>query len=70
MPIHDSWDILALTSFSSPKYSKFGVECDWNSYTSQNVRNLGFWKKNDGFFWNKVGTFKIGEGGKFAVECV
>ena len=26
--------------------SKFAVECDWNSKISQNVQNLGFFKKN------------------------
>ena len=37
---------------------------------SQNVQNLGFFEKIDGFFEQKnVFFFKIGKGGKFAVEC-
>ena len=53
-------------------FSKF-VECDWNSKISQNVQNLGFLKKIDGFFEKKI-EFRIkviiDKGGKFAVECV
>ena len=33
-----------------PNCSKFAVECDWNSRNSQNVQNLGFFEKIDGFF--------------------
>ena len=34
-------------------YSKFAVECDWNSKFSQNVQNLLFSKKNDAIFGEK-----------------
>ena len=56
--------------FFLTKFSKFAVECAWNSKIPQNVRNLGlFWKKTDGFFWKKyLNFFENIEGGKFAVE--
>ena len=57
-------------NFSLQNYSKFAVECDWNSEISQKSKIWVFWK-NDGFFWEKnLNSFKIVKAGKFAVECV
>ena len=55
--------------FFSSNCSKFVVERDWNSKISQNVQNLGFFKKMDGFFEKILNFLKIAKGSKFAVEC-
>ena len=56
--------------FFSSNCSKFAVECDWNSGNSQNVQNLGFFKKNRWVFWKKMNFLKIAKGNKFALECL
>ena len=54
-----------LENFLSSKYGKFAAEWDSNS------TKLGFFQEVDGFFRKKTWIlFKIGKGGKFAVECV
>ena len=60
--------LLNVKLFFWPNCSKFAVECDWNSKNSQNVQNLGFFWKIDGFFLEFF--FTIDNGGKFTVECV
>ena len=57
-------------NYFSIKYSKFAVECDWNSKNSQNVQDLGFLGKQMGILKKKTFFFKINEGGKFAVQCL
>ena len=37
-------------NLSTPNYSKFAIECDWNRKIHQNVWNLVFIKRNDIFF--------------------
>ena len=54
----------------SPVCSKFTAECDCNTKNSQNVQNLGFFGKIDGFFEKELDFFKIARFGIFAVECV
>ena len=36
--------------FKIAKGTKLAIKCNWNSKISQNVQNLGFLKKTDGFF--------------------
>ena len=55
----------------SPSWSKFAVECDWNTKNSQNAPNLGFFGNLMGFFRKKtLKFFKIATCGKFCLECV
>ena len=44
-------------NFYSPNYIKFVDECDRSSKISQNVPNLFFFGKIDGFFRNKLDFF-------------
>ena len=44
------FDVSDREFFSAPIYSKFAEECYWNNEISQNVLNLVFFWKNDGFF--------------------
>ena len=44
--------------FFPPTCNKFDVEWNWNSKISQNVQNLGFLEKKDGFFEKNVDFFK------------
>ena len=37
--------------FLLPNHSKFAVECNWNSYISQKVKNLEF-------YWQKLEFFQ------------
>ena len=53
--------------FFSPNRNKFAIERDWNTEISQNVPKLAFLEKKIVFFLKLF--FKIGKGGKFAVEC-
>ena len=46
-------DAIVLKKFLKPHYSKFAVECDWNSKISQNVQNLSSPEKVDRFFGKK-----------------
>ena len=56
--------------FFSLNCSKVAVECDWDSKNSQNVQNLGFFGKIDGFFRKKIWKiFKIATCGKFFLQC-
>jgi len=55
--------------FVSPNCSKFAVECDRNSKIFQNIQNVFYFEKIDGFKKNLI-FLKIPEGGKLAVECV
>ena len=59
------------SKFLSPNYSKFAVQCNWNSKISQLLVKLGFFEKS-WFFWKKSLNFfsKIAKSGKFAVEWV
>ena len=47
------------------------LQGQWKSENSPNVQKIGvFFKKMDGFFWQKTPIFqKIDKGSKFAVEC-
>ena len=56
--------------FSSPNYSKFAVECHQNRKISQTRSQFGYLGENVGFFEKKLEFFVIGEGSKFAGECV
>ena len=42
------------------KGCKFAGECDWICNISQNVQNLGFFQKKDGFFKKNLEGFKNG----------
>ena len=48
------------------KSSKFVVECDWNSKTSQNVQ---FFPWNWWIFRKKINNLEIGKSCKFVSEC-
>ena len=47
-----------LEFFEIAKDSKFAVECYWNSKISQNVQNLVFVRKIDGFLQKNLEFFK------------
>ena len=51
------------------KSSKFVVECDRISKTSQNFQKLGFFSKKEGFSIEKLIVFKYSECCKFPAEC-
>ena len=46
-----------LKFFEIAKGSKFAKKCDWISKISQNVQNLGFFNKVDGFLEKKYWIF-------------
>ena len=48
-------------NFLLPNFKKIEAECKWNSKISQNVGNSGFLRKDLNFF-------KIGKGGRLALE--
>ena len=53
------------------KGRKFGVECNWISRISQNIRKLAFaWKKKRLILRKKILSFlKTAKGSSFIVEC-
>ena len=71
-----SFTFLNVNCFT-PNCSKIAAECDWNRKISQNAQNLGVFRKNRCFFFEKLDKFFKNsniltncKGGKFAVECV
>ena len=66
--VNESTSVVHVSSFLSD-CSKFAVECDWNGKNSENVQNLGFFKKRWNFRWKILSFSKIAKCSKFTVEC-
>ena len=58
-----------LMSTATETVSQFDVECEWNIEVSQNVQELGFLRKKDGFYEKILKLLKIADGNKLAVQC-
>ncbi len=60
LSFHKKLDIFRKKILNDSKITKgriFSVGCKWNDKILQNVRNLGFFKTNYGFFWKRVLNF-------------
>ena len=55
--VNEPTSVVHVSEFFSSNYTKFGVQCDWNSKNSQNVQKFFLKKKLNAFFEKKSFEF-------------